>query len=271
MPEKPEVVTVVNVLKKKLIGRTIKKAAVFWNNIISYPSVEEFKENIKNQTIHAITSRGKWIVFTLDKDYLLVHLRMEGRFFFRHQEPRNKHEHVIFTLEDEEELRYHDTRKFGKMSLIPKTKLEDMDPIKSLGYEYDDKRLTPSYLKEKFKNKKIPIKTVLLDQSIIAGIGNIYDDEILFLSHIHPLTQACRLSNKKLQAIIDNTRVTLNKAIALGGTTIKSYESAEGVHGRFQNELLVHTKKECPACGSPIKKIKVGGRGTYYCPNCQKR
>lgn len=270
MPEKPEVITVVNTLKKKLIDRTIKKVDVYWENIISYPSVLEFKEKIKGQTIHDITSRGKWILFTLDRDYLLIHLRMEGKFFFRKKEAKDKHEHIIFTLEDEEELRYHDTRKFGKMLLIEKTKLETMDPIQSLGYEYYDKKLTPFYLKDKFKNKKLPIKTVLLDQSIIAGIGNIYDDEILFLSHIHPLKKASTLTNKNLKDIIENTKITMEKAIQLGGTTIKSYESSEGVHGKFQNELLVHTKKECPICKSKIEKIKVNGRGTYYCPKCQK-
>ena len=271
MPEKPEVITVVNTLKQSLLHVKIKEVEVYWNNIISYPSVEEFKEKIKDQTIYEITCRGKWILFTLDTHYLLIHLRMEGKFFFRKKEDlHNKHEHVIFTLDDQRELRYHDTRKFGKMLLVEKTKLETMDPILSLGYEYYDERLTSNYLKEKMKNKKIPIKTALLDQSIIAGIGNIYDDEILFLSKINPLTKANTLSKRKLDRIIENTRLTMEKAIVLGGSTIKSYESAEGVHGLFQNELLVHTKKECSICKSKIEKIKVNGRGTYYCPKCQK-
>ncbi len=270
MPEKPEVITVVNTLRKKLIGRTLEKVDVYWENIISYPSVKAFKKKISKQTIHEITCRGKWILFSLDTDYLLIHLRMEGKFFFRHHETRDKHEHVVFTLDQEEQLRYHDTRKFGKMLLIEKAKLETMDPIASLGYEYYDERLTPSYLKERLKKKSLPIKTVLLDQSIIAGIGNIYDDEILFLSHIHPLKKANTLTNKNLKEIIENTKITMEKAIKLGGTTIKSYESAEGVHGKFQNELLVHTKKECPVCNHKIEKIKVNGRGTYYCPKCQK-
>ena len=127
------------------------------------------------------------------------------------------------------------------------------------------------YLKEKYKNKKTPIKTVILDQRIITGLGNIYADEVLFLSKINPLTKACELNEKELQAIIDNSKIVLEKAIELGGTTIKSYESSEGVHGRFQNELLVHTKKNCPNCNSDILKIRVGGRGTYYCPCCQKK
>ena len=120
--------------------------------------------------------------------------------------------------------------------------------------------------------KKLPIKTVLLDQSIICGIGNIYDDEILFMSKIHPLRKACNISIEECDTIIKNTRVVLEKAIKLGGTTIKSFTSSEGVHGLFQNELLVHGKvgQKCPECSKVIEKIKVGGRGTYYCEYCQK-
>lgn len=272
MPEKPEVITVANTLKKRILNKRIKSATVYWKNIIAYPSVEEFEEKIKNQKIHAISTRGKWIVFLLDDFYLLVHLRMEGKFFFREKkDKREKHEHVIFTFEDDKEMRYNDTRKFGKMLLIEKDQLYEKEPLKSLGLEFDDKNLTVSYLKEKLKKKSTPIKTALLDQSIIAGIGNIYDDEILFSSRIHPLERANEVREEKLKAIIENTNKILKSAIKKGGTTIKSYESSEGVHGLFQQELLVHTKEICPVCKGKIEKIKVNGRGTYYCPNCQKK
>ena len=110
----------------------------------------------------------------------------------------------------------------------------------------------------------------LLDQSIIVGIGNIYADEVLFLSRIDPLKSGNDLSDLERKQIIKNTRIVLERAIELGGTTVKSYTSSEGVHGLFQNELLVHTKDVCPNCKAKIMKIKVGGRGTDYCPNCQK-
>ena len=140
-----------------------------------------------------------------------------------------------------------------------------------LKYEYDDPLLNADYLYSKIHSKKLPIKTVLLDQSIIAGIGNIYDDEILFLSHISPLRRADTITKRECDAIISNTRVVLRDAIKLGGTTIKSFTSSEGVHGLFQNKLSVHGKVgNCPVCGKQIIKIKVGGRGTYYCPYCQK-
>ncbi len=272
MPEKPEVMTVARKLKDHLIGRVFKQAEIFYDNIISYPTVLEFKEQIKNKKIIDITTRGKWIVFDLEKDYLLVHLRMEGRFFYRQkEEPKGKHEHVIFTLDNKEELRYHDTRKFGKMVLISKLEAELSKPFIELGLEYWDRNLTECYLYEKYQKKSLPIKSTLLDQSIIAGIGNIYADEILFLARINPLTKASLLTKKNREDIITYTKKVLSKAVEAGGTTIRSYESEEGVHGLFQQQLNVHGKKgeKCSICGTEIVKIQVGGRGTYYCPDCQ--
>lgn len=274
MPEKPEVITVTKKLEKKLLGHTITDVKVYYNSIIDYPSVEEFIKRIKNQTMNSFSTRGKWIVIELDRDYLLVHLRMEGKFFFREKDvPLEKHHHVVFTIDDNEELHFQDVRKFGKMKLIPKEKINDLPPFTELGLEPWDKNLTPKYLKEKLLRKNLPIKTVLLDQSIITGIGNIYDDEILFLSRINPLTKAKDLTLEELSKIIDNTIITLDKAIKEGGTTIRNYTSEEGVSGLFQNHLYVHTKvgQPCPVCETVIEKIKVGGRGTYYCPNCQKK
>jgi len=273
MPEKPEVITVTKKLEKRLLNRTITDCKVYYENIIDYPSSKEFIKKIKNQKMNSFSTRGKWIVIELDEYYLLVHLRMEGKFFFREKNiPIEKHHHVVFTIDDREELHFQDVRKFGRMKLIPKNKINEMPPFTELGLEPWDSKLTSNYLKEKFKNKTIPIKTVLLDQSIITGIGNIYDDEILFLSKINPLTPANKVKEKELKLIIENTIITLDKAIKEGGTTIRNYTSEEGVTGLFQNHLYVHTKvgEPCPICGTSIVKIKVNGRGTYYCPKCQK-
>lgn len=273
MPEKPEVITVAKSLTQKIIGKKIIAVDVYWDNIISTPNVDEFKKRIKNQTINDITTRGKFLVLILDTDVLLIHLRMEGKFFFRTKENEiNKHEHVVFTFDDQTQMRFHDVRKFGKMYLFQKNEVYKVAPLCNLGYEYNDECLSGEYLREKFKNKKLPIKTVLLDQSIISGIGNIYDDEILFLSHISPLKKSCDLTLDECNDIVANTKITLDKAIKLGGTTIKSFTSEEGVHGLFQNELNVHGKKKgkCPICSSDIINIKINGRGTYYCEKCQK-
>ena len=270
MPELPEVETVKNKLKERILNKRILDVNIIYNNIIEYPSVIDFKKEIINQKINDITRRGKWIIFELDDYYLLSHLRMEGKYIFRNKNDLiDKHEHVIFILDDEE-LRYKDTRKFGRMHLIKKDELLKRKPISELGLEPWDNNLNNKYLKEKYKNKKLPIKTVILDQSIIVGIGNIYADEVLFLSKINPLKKANELNDSELDSIIDNTKLVLERAIKLGGTTIRSYESSEGVHGNFQDELLVHNKEICPNCNIKLDKIRVGGRGTYYCPNCQK-
>ena len=273
MPELPEVETVKETLKLRLIGKVITSVNVYYDNIIEYPSVLEFKENIVNQRINGMSRYGKWLIFELDDYFLFSHLRMEGKYFFRTKmEELNKHEHVVFSLDDDTELRYMDVRKFGKMHLILKDEIKTKGPLIGMGLEPWDKNLTVDYLKVKYSKKKLPIKSVLLDQSIIVGIGNIYADEILFLSGINPLVKTNELTDSNLENIITNTKKVLELAIKKGGTTIRSYTSVDGVHGLFQQELYVHSKanEACRVCNSNIIKIKVGGRGTYYCPKCQK-
>lgn len=272
MPELPEVETVKKSLLNKLKNQTIRYVNVLYPNVISNISVDEFQKKIKEQTILDIQRRGKWLMFELNDYYLLSHLRMEGKYFFRNkQDDLAKHEHVVFSF-DSFELRYHDTRKFGKMHLVKKEDVYLVEPLLSLGKEPFDESLTVEYLKEKYKNKKLPIKTVILDQSIIVGIGNIYADEILFLSNINPFKKTNELNDYELNNIIINTKKVLIKAIEEGGTTIRSYTSSEGVHGKFQHSLLVHNKEgfNCPLCNETIVKTKINGRGTYYCPKCQK-
>lgn len=273
MPEKPEVLTVVKNLKPIILGKTITGCNVYWDNIIASPTTDEFKKKIVNQKIRDITTRGKFIVIELDDYSLLVHLRMEGKFMFRKKgETLGKHEHVELLLDDDVSFRFHDVRKFGKMNLINKDDTYKVKPLVDLGLEYNDQKLTKEYLYDKIHLKKLPIKTVLLDQSIITGIGNIYDDEILFMSSISPERRACDVTIDECQKIIDNCRNVLEKAIKLGGTTIKSFTSSEGVHGLFQNELLAHGRagEPCPKCGRLLQKTRIGGRGTHYCVNCQK-
>jgi len=273
MPELPEVETVKETLKRKVLNKTINEVIVRYEGIIESPSVNEFINKLKGQTIKDITRLGKWLIFCLDDYFLLSHLRMEGKYFLKDKDIEyTKHEHVIFRFSDNTDLRYQDTRKFGKMLLVDKDKLNEARPIKELGLEPWDVNLTKDYLKDKYSSKRLPIKTVILDQSIITGIGNIYADEILFLSNINPLTKVNILREDDLEKIITNTKKVLEKAISEGGTTIRSYTSDLGVTGRFQNELYVHCREneKCLICGNTILKTRVGGRGTYYCPSCQK-
>lgn len=270
MPELPEVETVKRILQKNILNKTILDIEIRYDKIIQNVSVNDFVSKLKNQTFIDLKRRGKYLICVLNDYYLIVHLRMEGKFFYMHNEPYSIHDHIIFKFDDSE-LRYNDTRKFGTMHLINK----DVDiystyPLNKLGKEPYDEGFDYLYLKPLFNKSNKPIKTTLLDQSVIAGLGNIYVDEVLFMSNIHPLQKTKNLNDDDIKSIVKNSVIVLNKAINLGGTTIKSFQSSHDITGRFQNELLVHTKYKCPTCNAKILKIKVGGRGTYYCENCQK-
>ena len=272
MPEIAEVETVRNTLKKRLLKKRIVDVKILYPQMIE-SNVDEFKKNIVNQEFVDIKRRGKWLIFELDNYYLISHLRMEGKYFIKeHDEEINKHEHVIFKLDDGYDLRYHDTRKFGRMRLITKDMLDTCEEIQKQGYEPMDDKLTGEYLLSKFKNKRLPIKTVLLDQTIISGLGNIYADEVLFKSQINPLRTAASITLDEANKIITSSKSIIEMAIKLGGTTIRSYTSSLGVTGHYQDYLCVHKQenKPCPNCGTLIKRIKVNGRSTYYCENCQK-
>lgn len=199
---------------------------------------------------------------------------MEGKYFLKNEEePISKHEHVIITFDDGTDLRYHDTRKFGRMILTSKEKLEEVEQIKKLGMEPNQSELTKEYLYGKIHKKSLPIKTLLLDQTIISGLGNIYANEVLFEAGINPLKKGKEISLEECKRICEASGKIIAAAIEAGGTTIRSYTSSLGVTGKFQNNLNVHKRegKGCLICGSIIQKEKIGGRSTYFCPNCQKK
>lgn len=272
MPEIAEVETVRNTLKKRILHKKIKEVKILYSKIIE-SDITSFKKNLIGNEFIDIKRRGKWLIFELHDYYLLSHLRMEGKYFIKNvKDPIEKHEHVILEFEDKTDLRYHDTRKFGRMNLIKKEELDTTEAIKKQGLEPGDKNLTATYLLDKFKNKTIPIKSLLLDQTIISGLGNIYANEVLFASKINPLKPGNELTKEEADRIVKSADKIIKRAIELGGTTIKSYTSSLGVTGRFQQELMVHKKEgePCFACGRPIKNQKVNGRSTYYCESCQK-
>lgn len=269
MPELPEVETVRTILEKNIINKTIEDVIIRYSKIIQNVNVDEFINKLKGQTFIKMNRRGKYLICELTDYYLIVHLRMEGKFFFMHDEPLSSHDHIIFKFNNSE-LRYNDTRKFGTMHLFSKDiDIYNIYPLNKLGKEPFDEGFDYLYLKQYFNKCNKPIKTTLLDQSVIAGLGNIYVDEVLFMSSIHPMKKTNKLNDFQIQKIVDNSIIVLNKAIKLGGTTIRSFQSSHDITGRFQNELLIHTKTNCPTCNSLVKKIKVGGRGTYYCEKCQ--
>lgn len=275
MPELPEVETVVRTLEHQLGTCTITYCMVKWDNIIAYPSVTQFIEKIQGKTIRSYHRYGKYLLFDLGDMMWICHLRMEGKFYIQEaNEPMNKHVHVIFNLDNGKQLRYHDTRKFGKMYLYEKQEAHHAYPcFSNIGYDAFDERIDATYLYRKLHPKKCTLKQALLNQEIIAGIGNIYADEICFALGMHPETKVYRLRKKDFEQLIYEMRRILLGAIRSGGTTIRSYTSSLGVDGRFQLKLKVHMKKgeECQVCKTLIKKITVATRGTYYCPQCQKR
>ena len=272
MPEIAEVETVRNTLKKRILNKPIKSVNVRYTKMIE-SNLEEFKKVLVGRSFLDIKRRGKWLIFDLGDYYLLSHLRMEGKYFIKnHEEELNKHEHVIITFTDNTDLRYHDTRKFGRMNLIKKEELATAEEIAKQGLEPGDENLTAKYLVDKFKKKRLPIKTVLLDQTIISGLGNIYANEVLFAAGIDPLKKACNVSLEEASRIVTESNRIIKAAIKMGGTTIKSYTSSLGVTGRFQQYLCVHKREGMPClkCGTTILNMKVNGRSTYFCPKCQE-
>ena len=272
MPEIAEVETVRNTLKMRILNKRIKRVDVYYEPIIE-SNLDSFKKDLVGESFIDIKRRGKWLIFETEHYYLLSHLRMEGKYFIKDKNDiKDKHEHVIFTFQDDSTLRYADTRKFGRMNLILKQDLENIECIEKQGLEPGDQDLTSDYLLQKFKNKSIPIKTALLDQTIISGLGNIYANEVLFYAKVNPLVPASKVTKDECERIALGAKEIIKEAIEMGGTTIRSYTSSLGVTGRFQQNLKVHKREgeKCLVCGSIIENIKVGGRSTYFCPKCQK-
>ena len=268
MPELPEVETVLRTLEGMIKDRRIEDILVLYPKIIE-DDIDDFKHKLIGQSFRNFKRRGKYLIFEMDDLALISHLRMEGKYFYLDSEkPYDKHVHIIFKLDNGKTLQYHDVRKFGRMYLSP---IKDKYEIADLGPEPFDRSFNVTYAKRYLAEIKRPIKEVLLDQHFVAGIGNIYANEILFASGVHPESICLKLDDEDIHKIVSNTKKILKKAIKAGGTTIRSYTSSLGVTGRFQLSLMVHgrDKQECLVCGTTIKKIKVGGRGTYYCEKCQ--
>lgn len=267
MPELPEVETVKETLKHQILGLTITGVDVYYEKMMS----NAVRNQLIGQTINDLTRKGKYIIFDLTDVDLISHLRMEGRYFIKTNEPVLKHEHIVFSLSNGQTLRYHDTRKFGTFDLREKKDTYTTLPLNKLGEEPFD--LSPKAFYFRLKKTTRPIKSVLLDQTVISGIGNIYADEILFASHVHPARSANKVTLKEATWMIERGRGILESAIEAGGTTIRSYVSSLGVTGRFQLTLMVHQRlnEHCYICGELISKMVIGGRSSFYCENCQKR
>lgn len=271
MPELPEVKTVVMQLKKLVIDKKISKIEVIFPKLIKEYHENEFKDYFENETIFNVENYGKFIVFFFSNEKIMLsHLRMEGGYNFYTKKTSNKiHDRLIFNFTDGTSLHYHDSRMFGTFHLRNEKNYLNIKPLSLVGKVPWKIDLEDFY--NVLQKKNSAIKKILLDQHIIAGLGNIYVDETLFAANIHPETKANKLSLEEVKNILEKASKILQKSIKLGGSSIRSYTSLNKQEGSFQNFLQVHTKekKPCNICKTSIKKIKVGGRGTYFCPSCQ--
>lgn len=272
MPEIAEVETVRNTLKDMILNKKIVDVKIIYPKIIE-SDINNFKDILIGRKFIDIDRIGKWLMFDLNDYYLLSHLRMEGKYFVKKStDDIIKHEHIIISFEDGTDLRYHDTRKFGRMNLVKKSDIDKVEAIKKQGIEANSEKLTKEYLYDKIHKKNTPIKGLLLDQTIISGLGNIYANEVMFDAKVRPSKLGKDISLEDCDLIVKASKKIIDAAIKDGGTTIKSYTSSLGVTGRFQQHLMVHKREgqECKICGTLIENIKIGGRSTYFCPKCQK-
>ncbi len=281
MPELPEVETVRRGLDQLTTNQVIEGSEVLLPRTIAYPlSVAEFDTNIIGSAIASWQRRGKYLIAQLvdraakPTGYLGVHLRMTGQLLWVKQSDNlQKHTRVRLFFPDRQELRFVDTRTFGKFWLVPSVSSPEtiITGLQKLGPEPFAKEFTSAYLAAQLSKRRRNIKTLLLDQNIVAGIGNIYADETLFKSKIRPETLATDLTSSQINRLHKAIIEVLQTAIDQGGTTFSDFLNLLGVNGNYGDSALVYGRQgePCRVCQTPIDKIKLGGRSSHFCPNCQ--
>ena len=275
MPELPEVETIARDLSTAgLVGKTLTCARVYWDRTVAEPSVPEFCRLIEKKQIVAVGRRGKFLVIDFTGGgHLLMHLRMSGRLHLVSSgAERLSHEHVVFAFEDGSELRFHDTRKFGRVYLM----VDAGRILDRLGPEPLDPMFTPRFLFEGMRKRSRRVKPLLLDQGFVAGLGNIYTDEALWEAQIHPRRLSDSLSQKEAEALHAAIRKVLQRGLKNLGTSLgtgkANFYSVGRRRGRNRDALKVfrRTGEPCPRCAAPVQRIIVGQRSTHICPHCQK-
>jgi len=273
MPELPEVETVRRGLEKLILGKKISNIDIRYPKMIK-TDLHEFQKAMPGQVIQSMGRRGKYLLFYLSDKILISHLRMEGKYFYYpDQVPERKHAHVLIHFEDGGTLVYEDVRKFGTMELLAPELLEAYFISKQLGPEPTEEDFDLGRFKLALKRSKKPIKSHLLDQTLVVGLGNIYVDEVLWRAKVHPARISQSLTAQEARKVHDETINVLDQAVEKGGSTIRTYTNAFGEDGTMQEFHQVYDKtgQACSRCGSIIEKIQLGGRGTHFCPECQRR
>ncbi len=269
MPELPEVETIARGLSSgadNLIGRRVARAHVAWKRTVAAPSAAAFERRIVGQRVVAIGRRAKFVRIKLDKDTLLIHLRMSGDLLTGYsQGPLGTHSRLQIWFEDGLQLSFQDPRKFGRVWLVANAE----EVTGKLGPEPLEATLTPTGFHKMLAAKKRQLKPLLLDQTFLAGLGNIYVDEALWEARLHPLTAASKLSKLQVGALLRGIRKVLKEGIRRNGASIDWVYRG----GDYQHHFKVYqgTGEPCPRCGTKIQRITVGQRGTHFCPRCQKK
>lgn len=290
MPELPEVEVIRSGLSELIAKKTIEKVNVL--NAKSFQaSTSSIDVFVNNSTILSVKRRAKILLIELSSGYsLVIHLKMTGQLLFRDNQNKSKnfagghpsdsflsvlpdnHTRVELIFTDSTALFFNDMRKFGWIKLLPTTELKEEKFIAKLGPEPLTGNPTPEYLKRMSRHPKSLVKAALLNQEIVAGIGNIYADEALWGAMIHPKTRVENLSKKQLEDILNAAIEVMSFSINKGGSTDRNYLNAKGEKGNYLTFANVFRKegKPCPRCGHVIEKIRVAGRGTHICSNCQQ-
>ncbi|MEW5758856.1 MAG: bifunctional DNA-formamidopyrimidine glycosylase/DNA-(apurinic or apyrimidinic site) lyase [Candidatus Omnitrophota bacterium] len=266
MPELPEVETIKKGLEASILGKKITDIIINNSKVIKQPKKEDFVKYLKNVKINNIIRRGKLLILELSSGKCLaIHLRMTGQLVYPGNLIKSR---VSFRLSDGKLLDFNDSRLLGELRLIDDW--HNLKFVKELGPEPFD--LTTGQFKEIIDNRKTKIKPLLMDQKLVSGIGNLYAAEALFGAKIHPARQAISLSEKEKEVLFKEIKVVLSEAIKHGGSSVDQYVKLSGKPGNYVQYHKVYDryKKPCLICKTPIQRISLGGRGTYFCPRCQK-
>ncbi|MGB8706573.1 MAG: DNA-formamidopyrimidine glycosylase [Dehalococcoidia bacterium] len=268
MPELPEVETIKNELSAHIIGRRFTDIIVCDAKPVKQPSVEEFRSGLIGQSINDLERRGKYLIFRLSGDNVLViHLKMTGALLLNPKQ-LDGYARVIFHLDNGSQLVFIDRRRLGALWLLE----NEQSVIGKLGPEPLAPSFTAETLAERLHKRQAPIKAVLLDQAFLAGIGNMYADEALFAARIHPLRQANSLSAQEIRNLHQTIIDVLRSAIDSKGASVDTYKRPDGRLGTAHDNFhMAHRGgKPCPVCGTPIQRLAIRNRGSYFCPSCQK-
>lgn len=274
MPEMPEVETIRRTLIDKISGRTIKEVEFLLARLVKWPSPAEFQAVLTNRKFVNLTRRGKYLLFYLDDNQVLViHLRMTGRLqYVSFGMEKDKFTRIIFKLDNGDLLVYADTRTLGTLYLMPSDELWRISGLANMGPEPLTHEFSLDYFSDMLKKHHGKIKAILLNQKYVGGLGNIYVDESLAIAGVHPERTASSLNENESELLFHAINKVIADSIKHGGTTFRDYRDGSGKSGSHQHHLKVYGRKAepCHTCGTSIVWKEVSGRGTHFCPVCQR-